>query len=155
VPRRRAQQRDIAAVVEQASRRLGHVEVLQVYLHVRVRALEGGEQLGSGLVLAAGADPYRQLAGDRTGSVACGRYAAVQAGQRLLRNREERGARRGERGPLVRPVQQLGTDSVFQLPDLRAEDLLRDMDAVRGGGEARLVGDRDEVPEVAQLNVHR
>src|SRR6185437_9077891 len=32
-------------------------------------------------------------------------------------------------------------DSVFQLPDLRAEDLLRDVDTVRGGGEARLVGD--------------
>jgi hypothetical protein len=29
------------------------------------------------------------------------------------------------------------------------------MDAVRGGGEARLVGDRDEIPEMAQLNVHR
>ncbi|HXT92613.1 MAG TPA: hypothetical protein VN714_25545 [Trebonia sp.] len=46
-------------------------------------------------------------------------------------------------------------DSVFQLPDLRAEDLLRDVDTVRGGGEARLVGDRDEIPEMAQLNVHR
>jgi hypothetical protein len=27
--------------------------------------------------------------------------------------------------------------------------------AVRRGGEARLLGDRDEVPKMAQLNVHR
>ena len=106
---RRAQQRDVTAVVEQAGRRLSHVEDLQVHLDGRVRALEGGEQLGSGLVLGAGPDPYRKLAGDRAGSVAGGRYAAVQAGQRLPRDGEERGAGGRERGTLVRPVQQLGS----------------------------------------------
>jgi hypothetical protein len=54
---RRAQQGDVAAVVKQAGRRLSHVEDLQVHLDVRVRALEGGEQPGPGLVLGARADP--------------------------------------------------------------------------------------------------
>jgi len=40
-------------------------------------------------------------------------------------------------------------------PDLGTENLLCDVHAVRRGGEARLLGDRDEVPEMAQLNVHR
>ena len=35
------------------------------------------------------------------------------------------------------------------------QNLLRDMDAARRGGEARLLGDRDEIPEMAQLDVHR
>ena len=57
--------------------------------------------------------------------------------------------------PLFVRSSSLGPHSVFQLPDLRAENLLRDVHAVRRGGEARLLGDRDEVPEMAQLNVHR
>ena len=117
--------------------------------------LEGGEQPGPGLVLAAGTEPDRQLPGDRPGRVPRCRHAAVQVSEHLPGRVEEGGAGCRERGAPVRPVQQLAPDSVFQLPDLRAEDLLGDVDAVRGGGKARLLGDRDEVPEMTQLNVHR
>ena len=35
-----------------------------------------------------------------------------------------------------------------------SEDLLRDVDALGGGGEARVLSDRDEVPQVPQFDVH-
>ena len=44
---------------------------------------------------------------------------------------------------------------VTDLTSANVEDLLGDVDALRGGGKARLLGDRDEVPEMTQLNVHR
>jgi len=36
----------------------------------------------------------------------------------------------------------------------RGPHLLRDMHPARGGGEARLLGDRDEAPQMAQFDVH-
>ena len=51
--------------------------------------------------------------------------------------------------------QQLKADRVFQLPDLRGQDLLGHVDALGRGGEARFLGDRDEIPQVPHLNVHR
>ena len=48
-----------------------------------------------------------------------------------------------------------GTDRVFELPDLRGQDLLRHVHALRGGGEARVLGDRHEITKVPHLNVHR
>ena len=126
------------------------------WIAVRMVARPGLYSAISLIVVAALSVGYAQLdARYRLADQVPDRQQAVQASQRLLRSREERGASGRERGPLVRPIQQLGPDRVFQLPDLRTEDLLRDMDAVRGGGEARLLGDRDEIPEMTQLNVHR
>ena len=52
-------------------------------------------------------------------------------------------------------LEQLGAYRVFQLPDLGAQHLLGDVDAPCRGGEARFLGDRHEVSQVPQLDVHR
>ena len=50
---------------------------------------------------------------------------------------------------------QLSTNRVLEPPDLRRQDLLRHVDALSRGGEARFLGDRDEITKVPYFNVHR
>ena len=57
--------------------------------------------------------------------------------------------------PGAGPLEQQDANRVFQLPDLRGQDLLGHVDVLGGGGEARLFGDRDEITKVPHLNVHR
>ncbi len=104
---------------------------------------------------AATLRPDAQPPGHRAGRVPRRRHPAVQAGQRRPGGVQERRAGRGQHHAPAGPLQQLGADRVFQLPDLRGQDLLGDVHAPRGGGEARLLGDRDEVPQMPQFDVHR
>ena len=54
----------------------------------------------------------------------------------------------------VHVAQQVLSTQIRQLEDAVGAQLLRDMHPARGGGEARLLGDRDEVPQMAQFDVH-
>ncbi|GMA41867.1 hypothetical protein GCM10025883_39120 [Mobilicoccus caccae] len=49
------------------------------------------------------------------------------------------------------PVEQLGPERVLELADLHAQSRLRDMQTDRRATEVQLLGDRDEVPQHAQL----
>lgn len=152
---RRPDQGDITAAIQQPGRRAGQVEAAQGHLDLRVRLLEGAEHGGPDLGACGAAEADRQSAGNNGGRVPGRRHAAVEPGQRIPGGDEERLARRRQRHAPDASVQQPGADSPFELPDLGAEHLLGNVHPARGGGEALRFGDRDEVPQVPQLDVHR
>ena len=151
---RRPDQGHVGAVVEQARRGRGQVEGDQLQLHCRVRAGEGGQQPGPRLPGGGHTRPDGQLSGHRAGRVDRRCHSAFQAGQRGPGGVQECRAGRGQQHAPAGPPQQLGTDRGFELPDLGGQDLLGDVHAPRGGGKARLLGDRDEVPQMPQFDVH-
>ena len=71
-----------------------------------------------------------------------------------MRALQERGAGGRQRHAAARPLEKLNTESVLELPDLGAEDLLGDMNPARGRGEALILGHGHEITKMPQLNVH-
>ncbi len=152
---RRAEQRHVAAAVEEAAGRLGEVEGGQPHVDPRVGTLERGQQQAPGVPACYEADPDRQGAGRDPRRVARRRDAPVEGGQGFPGRGEEGLPRRGEGHAAAAALEQPGAHRVFQLPDLGTQYLLGDVDLVRRGGEALLLRHRDEVSQVPQLDVHR
>jgi hypothetical protein len=75
--------------------------------------------------------------------------------ERLDRSGEERFALGRQPDPSAGPFQQGDTEEALELADLGAEDLLGDVHPPGGRGETTLLGDGDEVAEVAQLQARR
>ncbi len=72
--------------------------------------------------------------------------------QRGARVRQDRLPRPGRPHGAPRPVQQLVPQLAFELPDLRADAGLGDVQAGRGLGETRLVDDGDQVFELTEFH---
>jgi hypothetical protein len=72
--------------------------------------------------------------------------------ERRPRVRQERLPDRGEADRPPGPVEQVLPDLALEPPDLRADAGLGDVDARCGPGEARLLGDGDEVLELAEFH---
>ena len=145
-------QRDVAAVVEQAGAGWAMSKICSRPRHPGMFVEPEQPVLVSP---AAGAEPDR-TACRRSRGPHCARprrpgpgRPASPARQRGTRRRPGSAPAPLSSAPAALPPQ------VFQLPDLGAQHLLGDVHAARGRGEARLLRDRDEVPEVAQLDVHR
>ena len=66
---------------------------------------------------------------------------------------EEGAAGRRELDPSLRPVEQCDAELLLELAHLLAERRLRDPHAGGGAPEVQLLGDGDEVAEVAELHV--
>jgi hypothetical protein len=75
--------------------------------------------------------------------------------QHVAGGRQQHGARRRQLHAVAAAVQQPGADDLFQPMDLLAEGRLGDEQPLGGAGEGACVGDRDEVPQVPQLNTLR
>ena len=114
--------------------------------------MEGGErveQRGDGAGRHhADRDPAPDQSGDVVDRAADARHRR-EHGPGVL---EGRRAGRGERGAAARPVDQRRAEVAFQLPDLRADPGLADVDALRGAGEVRFLGDGDEVLQLPQFH---
>ncbi len=152
---RRAHECDVSAAVEQSGRGVSQIEGAQPDLDLGICATERGEQGGRRFAGRGDIQPDGQLAVDRPGCVPRRGDTAIESGQRVTSAFQEGAARGGDRDAAARPFQQPGADSVFELPDLGAENLLCDVHSLRGCGKTRFLGNGDEVPQVPQLDVHR
>jgi hypothetical protein len=109
----------------------------------------GDEGHGGGLD-----EPERQVAGLAAGGAARRREPLLRLGERAAGVGEERGAGRGERHRPRAAGEQLGADHRLEPPHLLAQRRLGDADAFGGAAEVQLLGDGDEVAEVAKLGSH-
>ena len=121
-------------------------------LHSGVCSVERGEQAGQVDAGDAGDgsklqpptdDPVER--GERGSSRVAGR-------QRVAGMREQRAACRGESWTSAGAIEQRCPKFGLQAPDLLADSRLSHMQARGGAGEALLVGNGDEVGELAQLH---
>ena len=152
---RRPDQRHVGPVVEQPRRRRGQVIRHEFRLHRRIRGGERGQQPGPHGPGRRHARPDPEPPGNRGRRVQRRGHPALQPVQRGPRGIQERRAGRGQHHAPAGPPQQHRPDRLFQLPDLGGQHLLRDVHAPRASAEARLLGDRDEVPQMPQFDVHR
>ena len=66
--------------------------------------------------------------------------------------RQQRPSRIGEQDAALRAVEQLHAELGLELADLLADGGLRDVQALRRAPEVQLLGDSDEVPQVAEFH---
>jgi 3-oxoacyl-[acyl-carrier protein] reductase len=66
---------------------------------------------------------------------------------------EQHGAGRGQGDPAAGPLEQRHTELALELADGRRQRRLGHAQARRGPGEVQLLRDRDEIPELAQLDL--
>ena len=67
---------------------------------------------------------------------------------------EQRASRAGQLDPARRPDEQRRAEQRLELAYLRAQRLLRQVEAGRRPREVELLGDRDERTEMAELDTH-
>jgi transposase InsO family protein len=88
-----------------------------------------------------------------------GIWAARCTTERLMRGLGLHGVRRGRAVRTTTAVaaaaQQRRAEDLFQPPDLLAEARLGDEQPFRGAGEGARLGDRDEIPQMPQLQTLR
>lgn len=114
-----------------------------------VKRGEGVEERGEG---AADDHADREPAPDQIGHLSdrlAHRLGRGECGAGVF----ERGtSRNGQRDGASRPVEQLGTEFLFESADLGADAGLADVHAPGRPGEVPLLGDRDEVFELPQVH---
>jgi hypothetical protein len=152
---RRPQQRHVGAVVQQPGGRMSQVIHRQVDVNGRVSGGEGRQDATAGQPAGRRAQPHHQPPGHDPGRMKRRRHPAIQRRQGLPRGIQERRTRRRQHHAPAGPREQRRPDRVLEPPDLRRQDLLGDVRAPGRGGEAGLLGHRDEIPQVPQFNVHR
>jgi hypothetical protein len=106
-------------------------------------------------VPGARGEPDRQRARVPTPRGLGGFDRVVDGPQRRARGLEQGGAGLGELDAPRRPGQQRDAELLLQARDRGAERLLGDVQPTRRAREVQLLGDRDEVPQVPQLDIHR
>ena len=84
-----------------------------------------------------------------------GTQRVVNPGQQRRRRLEQRTARRGQLDAAGRALEQARADALLELPDLRAQRRLRQVQPLGRAREVELLGDRDERAQVPELDVHR
>ncbi len=141
-------------MIEQSGGRLAQLKGPQPGLDLRAGARERREQAGGQLAAGGHVKPDRQHAARHLSGVAGRGGGAIEGGQRVSGAVEEGAARGRDRHSAARSLKQPDAQHVLDLADLRAEDLLGDMDAARRSGEAALLGNRHEVPQVPQFDGH-
>ena len=114
--------------------------------------VEGLEQVGDVRQAAGDDHPDRHVTAQEAAVLVDGAARALDGLERRARVREERLPHRSEPDRASGAVEQLLPDLALEPPDLGADTRLRDVDACGGLGEARLLGDRDEVLELAKFH---
>ena len=117
-----------------------------------VRDVERGQRVEQRLHRAGGDHPDDEPAPDQLVHVVHGLPHRVGRGEGRAGVHERRFSRGRECRRPARPVDQRGAEVVLELPDLRADPRLADVDAFRGTGEVRFLGDRDEVLQLPQFH---
>ncbi|GAB3872234.1 hypothetical protein GCM10027610_137320 [Dactylosporangium cerinum] len=120
-------------------------------LDARVLGVEVGEDRGQ-VDVVRGHGPDRDPAAGQPGQLGGGAPGTLDGGERGPRVGQHRRAGRGQPDLPAGAVQQVLPELPLQLPDLRAHARLRDPQPGRGAGEARLLGDGDEVRQLVQLH---
>ena len=116
--------------------------------------LERREDLRGQVAARRDAQADGQHAPDCAGRVAGGRRSPVQFGQGGSAPRPGSWPRRSDRRAAAAALQEPDTQDRFELLDLGAQHLLGDVHAPGRGGEAAFLGDRDEITQMPDLNVH-
>jgi len=138
-----------AQVVEQRSRGL----LADVHAQPRV-ALPDGVEERLEAVPGAGGQPDGQVAGlAAAGRLRCGERL-VDGAQGGAGRLQQRLAGLGELDAARRALQQRHAELLLEPGDRGAQRLLGDVHAARGAREVQLLGDGDEVAQVAQLHIH-
>jgi hypothetical protein len=78
----------------------------------------------------------------------------VRGGQQRAGVGQQLPAGVGQRHAVAVPGQQRGAEILFQRADLPTERRLRDVQLIGGAAEVQLTGDGDEVPQLAQVQIH-
>ena len=81
--------------------------------------------------------------------------APVGLGERAPGRGQQHRAGGGQRDPAARPRKQHDAQNSFELADLLAEGRLGHVQSARRAAKMQLLGHGNEIPEVAQLHVHR
>ena len=87
-----------------------------------------------------------------SGEVGDGGAGPVLGGEHRAGLGQEAGAGRGEPHMPRRAVEQLGAQVAFEPPHLLADGGLHDVQALGGPPEVQFLGDRHEVPQLAQFH---
>ena len=80
--------------------------------------------------------------------------AVLDGAERRTGRLEERGAGLRQLDAARGPLQQLDAELLLEPGDRRAQRLLGDVQAARGACEVQLLGDRDEVAQLPELDIH-
>ena len=151
---RRARKGDVERAVEQRFELRKGLHALQLKRHVGMQFSETGQGRGNQAAGAGGENVAdRDRAGLAAGGAAPDQFGTGRLLERLLRFDQEAfaGMGQGDRA-LGLAREQLGSEHGFQGADLVAERGGRDIEARGGAAEMQLLGDRDEVPEVAEFH---
>ena len=121
-------------------------------LDARVRGVELLEKVRHVRQAAGDDHPDRDPAADEAAMLVDRQSHAGRGLQRGVGVRENRLADRGDTHRPPRPVEQRLAELALEPADLGADAGLGDVDALRAAREAPLLGDRDEVLELAELH---
>ena len=93
---------------------------------------------------------------DRARSPGCGVASVVERALKLAVGRDQRGAQlladRGQRDLAAGAIKQLRSDARFEHSDRLAHARVGDPEPLGGASEVKLLGEREEYADLAQLN---
>ncbi len=118
----------------------------------RVRAVEAGQQVGQPRRRARADDADRDLPAEQPGALLDGAADGGDGGERRAGVRQHGGAGVGRPHRAARAVQQRLPQLGLEPAHLGAHAGLRDVQPLGRTREARLLGDRDEILELAELH---
>jgi hypothetical protein len=101
-----------------------------------------------------GRQPDRHVSGFAARRRLRGRDRRVGGHERRARRLQQRHAGLRQRDAPGRAIEQPHAELPLEPGDRRAERLLRDVQSLRRAREVQLLGDGDEVPQLAQLHIH-
>jgi hypothetical protein len=157
-PRRR-ERRPREAEVERAGGErvelLARRELAEPHLHLWVRGAERADDVRDQRVGHGPDEPQPDEPGPAGAGATRRLDRPVEVPEEHPHVAQERLPRGGQTDAAVRPDEQDRPDAILELGDRLAQRRLRDVQPARGSAEAPVLGDSDEVAEVAKLELIR
>ncbi len=144
---------DLDAPVRQGFNLFGRVEVVKIEGNIRMLREEHGKNPSQHPILRRGPEAHRETADLAAACLLCHGHGAFRLTENVAGLVQEKTAGVRQRDEVTRAVKQLHTEIAFQISNLVGEGRLGNMELFRGATEMQLLGDRDEIPEMAQVHI--